>query len=140
MGAVYFVSTSIVATEVSMAEHRSSPRKRAFLKGTILFNNGASSLDCLIREISETGARLEATGAVTLPEVFTLSIPQKGASQTARIVWRRDELIGVIFEDAASAPLTDLEERVRQLEAEVLQLKVLLLQMAAHPEQRRSAA
>ena len=42
-----------------MNDKRSSPRMRSFLKGRVLFNCGQTSLECLIRDLSSTGARLE---------------------------------------------------------------------------------
>lgn len=41
------------------SEKRQEVRKRTFLKGRIHFNKCASSMDCLIRDFSEMGARLE---------------------------------------------------------------------------------
>ena len=40
-----------------MKERRSSARQKSFLQGRIYFNNRRSSVDCLIRDYSETGAR-----------------------------------------------------------------------------------
>ena len=35
-----------------MSEHRKETRQRVFLKGRIVFNNGSSSFDCLVRDLS----------------------------------------------------------------------------------------
>jgi hypothetical protein len=39
-----------------MSERRTSSRQKAFLQGRIFFNNRRTSVDCLIRDISEQGA------------------------------------------------------------------------------------
>lgn len=63
-----------------MSENRKEIRQKTFLKGRILFNKGASSMDCLVRDMSASGARLALTETSTLPESFELYIPQKERS------------------------------------------------------------
>ena len=41
-----------------MAERRTAARKKSFLQGRVYYNHHRSSLDCLVRDISEEGARL----------------------------------------------------------------------------------
>src|SRR4051794_29867570 len=115
------------------AEKRSAPRTRSFLKGKAIFNNRQSTLDCLIRDISSTGARLEVSNAVLLPDAFDLYVAQKDATMRARITWRRDGEIGVEFEHAAAAPTPapDLPSRVQRLEAEVGLQQMLMAQLRA---------
>jgi hypothetical protein len=124
-----FVSTGLQMT----AEKRSAPRTRAFLKGKAIFNNRQSTLDCLVRDISATGARLEVSNAVLLPDAFDLYVAQKDATLRARITWRRDGEIGVEFEQphAPAAPPPDLSSRVQLLEAEVGLQRMLLAQLRA---------
>ena len=121
------------------AEHRSETRQRVFLKGRVIFNNGASSMDCLVRDLSSTGARLAISESMTLPEVFELYIPQKDRSFRATLRWRRDDSIGVTFASEASKPpepagmdasLSILLRRVSELEAENAALRRLLVGMA----------
>lgn len=70
------------------------------MQGRIVFNNQSSTLDCVIRNLSQSGAKLELSGSVTVPDRFELMIPRKGEIRRARIVWRRGELMGIAFEDA----------------------------------------
>ncbi|MCJ2065687.1 PilZ domain-containing protein [Methylobacterium sp. J-088] len=126
-----------------MSEHRRETRQRVFLKGRIVFNNGSSSLDCLVRDMSSSGARLVMSETTTLPEVFDLYIPQKDRTYRATLRWRREDGIGVTFEDAARAPaaavpdpvatdasVTLLLRRVSELETENAALRRLLASMA----------
>ena len=71
-----------------MSEHRKETRQRVFLKGRIVFNNGSSSFDCLVRDMSSSGARLVMSDATTLPEAFDLYIPQKDRTYRATLRWR----------------------------------------------------
>ena len=59
-----------------MLHDRSSPRLRSFLRGRVVFNGGNSSMDCIVRDISPDGAKLQITNSVTVPDRFDLLIPQ----------------------------------------------------------------
>lgn len=121
-------------------EHRREARQRVFLKGRVIFNNGASSMDCLVRDMSTTGARLALSESATLPEVFELYIPQKDRSFRATLRWRREDGVGLTFGDEAAKPasvaaapdaapdasLSILLRRVGELEAENATLRRLL--------------
>ena len=82
---------------------RISPRLRSFLKGRVIYNGGQTNLECLIRDISSTGARLEFSSSVTLPDRFDLYLPHREETWKAHIQWRRGEEIGVAFDTIESA-------------------------------------
>lgn len=117
-----------------MVERRSSARQKSFLQGRIYFNNRRSSVDCLIRDFSETGARLKFSETAAVPEAIELYIPNKEEVHRARVEWRSGDEMGISFGDAAHAPSVapeasasgDLATRVQALEAEVATLKRLL--------------
>ena len=116
------------------SDPRVAPRLKTLLAARINFNNGQSALHCLIRNLSDTGAKLIVSAAVTLPECFDLIIPQKSVTRRARIAWRRGEEIGVRFEDASPSDRCDpdasaLKRRIRELEAEVARLQSRVLQL-----------
>ncbi|GEP05429.1 PilZ domain-containing protein [Methylobacterium oxalidis] len=130
-----------------MSEHRRETRQRVFLKGRIIFNNGASSLDCLVRDLSSSGARLALSETTTLPDSFDLFIPQKDRTFRAQLRWRRPDGIGITFVDeqarpepaapqapaaaeGADASIAVLLRRVSELEAENATLRRLLATMA----------
>lgn len=108
-----------------MVERRSLLRKRAFLKGVICFNKRSSTMECTIRDISEGGARLVVSSAVTVPEAFELFIPSKNEYLDAKQRWRRGDDLGIEFvrEKEASAvngiASGDLASRVLRLEKQV---------------------
>ena len=125
-----------------MDDKRNTPRLRSFLKGRVLFNGGQNSLDCLIRDISPTGARLELSASVTLPDRFDLYLPHRDETCKVHIQWRRGSQLGVAFEHADSAPVAppqpqELASRVQQLEAEVGLMRLLLAQMKSELESVR---
>ena len=113
---------------------RIAPRVRTLIAARIAFNNGQSTLDCLIRNLSDTGAKLTFSAAVTLPDCFDLMIPQKGVTRRVRVAWRRDQEIGVRFEETAAtehagSDVVALKRRIRELEAEVTRLQSRILQL-----------
>jgi PilZ domain len=112
------------------AEQRQASRLRSLVGARIVLNNGQATVDCLIRDVSETGAKLILSSPVPLPDRFDLIVPQKGITRRVRVAWRRATEIGVRFEEnqgseQASAPQSEaaLKRRVRELEAQVSQLQ-----------------
>jgi PilZ domain len=122
-----------------MNDKRSTPRLRSFLKGRVLFNGGQNSLECLIRDVSSSGARLEVSASVTLPDRFDLYLPHKDETCRVQIQWRRGNQLGIAFEQVENAPTAppqpqDVATRVRQLETEVELMRMLLAQMKSELE------
>ncbi|MGX5774882.1 PilZ domain-containing protein [Methylorubrum zatmanii] len=119
------------------SERRQEIRKRTFLKGRILFNKGASTMDCLVRDLSEAGARLELSQTNSLPDVFDLHIPQKDATLRSSLRWRREDAVGVAFdaqkpvppEPTATPSLAVLLRRIAELEAENAALRAVIATM-----------
>ena len=113
-----------------MDDRRVSLRQKSFLQGRIYFNNRRSSIDCLVRDYSETGARLKLSEAITVPEAMELYIPNREEMHRARVEWRSGNEMGVSFGDEMRAPSiapdaaqNDLTVRVQKLETEVAALR-----------------
>jgi hypothetical protein len=116
-----------------MTDKRSAPRNRTFLNAKAIFNNRQSTLDCVVRDMSSTGARLELSEAIVLPDCFDLYVLRRDATYRARITWRHGGEIGVAFENAnapAQSP-PDLAARVQHLEAEIGLQRLLISQLRA---------
>ena len=116
---------------------RSSTRVRTFLKARLVFNDGNSSLDAVIRDLSDSGARLQVGDSVALPDRFDVYIAKKDETRRARIRWRTKEELGISFEDSVASipppqpPSSDMTQRISQLEAEVAALSHLVEEMRA---------
>lgn len=111
-------------------------RVRTFLKGVVYYNNRGTSIDCTIRDLSSTGAKVEFASLVTVPELIELYIPQKQLTYPARVMRRELYEIGVSFEDQRSGEPrrgidSDLAERVARLETELVTINRLLKQLKA---------
>ena len=73
-------------------------RQRTFLKGTLYYDNRRASIECLFRDISDSGARLTFEHPVTVLDNVELFIPQKQQTLRARVQRRAPNEIGVAFE------------------------------------------
>jgi hypothetical protein len=69
----------------NLENNRIAPRQRVFKAGTIEFSGG--TIDCVVRNISETGAALEVTSPVGIPAEFNLVISGNIAKRPCRVVW-----------------------------------------------------
>jgi uncharacterized protein YceH (UPF0502 family) len=126
-----------------MNERRRSTRQKSFLRGCIYFNKRRSAMDCLVRDISASGARLIFSEAVSVPDVVELYIPQKEETLCAHVQWRQGGEVGVAFAKGAHAPerpADGLEARVERLEAEVAALKKMLKRLKAEVADGEEAA
>lgn len=116
-----------------MTNARASDRTRSYLKALIEFGNGATKLDCIVKNISATGARIDVTAAVSIPKEFNLNIPHRGEVLRSQMVWREHDAIGVRFLSTPTAP----EEPRRSdthLEAENARLRLRVRELTRRLE------
>jgi PilZ domain-containing protein len=111
-------------------------RIRTFLKGIVYYDNRRASIECTIRDLSDTGARVAFTTLVSLPDNVELHIPQKQMTLPAQVRRREGNEIGVSFQNPRSdephrAIDGDLAERVTKMENEVAAMKRLLKKLPA---------
>lgn len=79
-----------------VAERRKAARQRVLKKGTIAFNR-AGVISCTLRNMSSAGACLVVASQVGIPDEFTLVIESDRVSKPCRVIWRRNDRIGVEF-------------------------------------------
>jgi hypothetical protein len=107
-----------------MLDRRQSARDKVIYGGIAKVDERGGSRDCVVRNISEHGANIEFNSDVRLPkEQMLLTIARKGRSFLAKIVWWRDNFVGVAFSSEAPAPVSDIEERLRKSEKKKRQLQ-----------------
>ena len=117
-----------------MGERRGLRRSKSFLRGFVYISRKRGALACLIRDLSDNGARIIFSENVMVPETVELYIPQREQTLRARVKWRRKGEIGLAFADAARAPqaeptAADVVQRMAMLEAEITSLRALLKQL-----------
>lgn len=114
------------------SELRRADRVRTIIGARAVFNGGRSSIDCQIRNISATGAKLMLSEGLSLPGHFDLDIPSRNKVHHVALRWRTKNAAGVEFLDAgaalaAGAPVDEGIEALRK-ENSVLRRKVVELQ------------
>jgi hypothetical protein len=58
---------------------------------------GGGTINCVVRNLSSTGAALEVSNQAGVPERFILVVPGDGLHLPCRAVWRKEHRIGVTF-------------------------------------------
>jgi hypothetical protein len=81
----------------SIMERRAIPRNPVLMSGAIEF--AGSTINCLIRNISISGAALDVTNPHDIPERFSLVFRADGTHIPCRVIWRQEERIGVAFDE-----------------------------------------
>jgi PilZ domain len=108
-----------------MLDRRQSARDKVMYGGVAEIDERGVTRDCIVRNISENGATIEFSNVVHLPrEQMSLRIARKGRSFLARVIWWRDNFVGVAFRaETPAEPVSDLEERLRKSEIKKRQLQ-----------------
>ena len=94
---------------VEAEEHRKTQRRRTLKGAWILFNDGRSTISCIVRDLSEEGARLCVTSVIGIPSKFVLHVDD--LRRPCRVVRTMATELGVRFEP--SEPARGDEERKR---------------------------
>ena len=77
-------------------ERRAIPRKPVLMSGAIQF--AGSAINCLIRDMTISGAALDVADPRDIPERFNLVFKADETHIPCHVVWRQDERIGVAFD------------------------------------------
>lgn len=77
-------------------EQRQRRRWKTLKTAKIIFNNGHCVVECIVRDLSDEGARLELPSPLDLPDTFTLTMPG-GTSHECEVVRSSNIELGVRF-------------------------------------------
>jgi hypothetical protein len=132
-------------------QRRDSVRRRAFLKARIRISMW-TTVDCMVRNLSLSGARLEVSQNFILPTEFELEIPQRrsvllsalkrGSVLLCALIWRKDDAVGVKFLDREGpirrAPIA--AEFMKKVRRENAQLRKEIGRLSAQIQELRGEA
>ncbi|MFJ6323840.1 MULTISPECIES: PilZ domain-containing protein [unclassified Rhizobium] len=76
--------------------NRISARKRTLLGAKIIFNDGHSVYDCLVRNLSDTGAMIQIENPLAAPNTFDLQLSDNRVLG-CEVRWRKINSMGVQF-------------------------------------------
>lgn len=80
-----------------VGEYRRARRSRTLLGGKVVFRDGSYSLGCMVRDMSDDGARLAVAPDQLVPARFYLITSRRNAAFDAELLWRRGALLGAKF-------------------------------------------
>jgi hypothetical protein len=108
-----------------MRDRRESARDKVMYGGVAEIDDRGATRECIVRNISDKGASVEFSNVVNLPrQQMSLRVARKGRSFLAKVVWWRDNFVGLAFKaETPSEPVSDLEERLRKSEIKKRQLQ-----------------
>ena len=124
-----------------MLERRQHPRNRVYYGGMVAFNARNSTLDCVVRNFSQRGAKIEFENSAMLPDRIHFEIKRRGLSCLGRLAWRDRNAAGLAFssvhetdarETGEVIPL-DWARRLRATEKENSKLRSRLDQILSEP-------
>jgi PilZ domain-containing protein len=78
-----------------MDERRNAPRRRVLKAGMIITHEKFSTINCVVRNVSEFGARIEVEAAVLIPGQFELLFD--GKSCVCEVAWKSQRHFGLRF-------------------------------------------
>lgn len=77
-------------------ERRASPRNAVLISGAIEYAGG--NINCVISNISISGAAVEVTNTHDIPERFNLVFQADDTHVPCHVIWRQEGQIGVAFD------------------------------------------
>jgi hypothetical protein len=86
-----------------IADHenrRRAPRARTLKGAHIVLGGGYSIYDCVIRNLSATGAMLAMSAPLGVPSHFEIMMDAAKQRRPCTVRWRSENAIGVSFDDA----------------------------------------
>lgn len=86
-----------------MEDRRQQHRHRTLKAGKIVFNNKRSMFDCLVRNLSQSGACLQINSSIDIPHKFELQLDGESAGRQCQLVWATDTRAGIEFSTSSVA-------------------------------------
>jgi len=117
-----------------MRDRRESVRDKVMYGGVAEIGERGATHECIVRNISDRGATIEFSHDFQLPkEQLSLRIARKGRSFLAKVIWWRDNFVGVAFRaESPAAPVSDIAERLRRSEIKKRQLQRQIDELIGH--------
>jgi hypothetical protein len=91
-----------------MIERRRAVRTKVFLAAQIhTARRPPLVINCVVRDVSHLGARLELSDTSALPNIFELTFDSGRTLRACHVVWRTPTVVGVEFSPSLQQPTND---------------------------------
>lgn len=87
----------MTTTYTDSGAERLQASRRVFKRAKAVFNANSGVMDCIMRDLSEAGARLACAQAAQLPDRFQLVVVTEREMREVRVIWRSLEELRVEF-------------------------------------------
>ena len=89
-----------ITNRLRKSDQRSQPRVPARYYAYLHAATGGMLSECLVKDISETGARIILPEAANLPKQIMLRVTGEATPMSASVVWQAGTKCGLEFNDA----------------------------------------
>lgn len=89
---------------VTDSDKRVAQRHRVIKSAKIVSLDRSTVSDCTIRNISSTGAQIIVENQALVPREFYFLQPKENTMCQAKVMWRREKLVGVHFTSEMGSP------------------------------------
>ena len=83
-------------------ERRRARRMRCLRLARIVLPGDRAVVDCVVMDMSTTGARLKTKSFFVAPDAFSIEVVGSGVRRPARVAWQRGAMLGVTYTDDAA--------------------------------------
>jgi hypothetical protein len=80
-----------------MAERRPNQRRRVVWRGRCVYPDGSRTFDCVIRDATETGARIAIQGTQMIPRHFYLIDRTNRTVHEVEVIWNNGKQLGLQY-------------------------------------------
>lgn len=77
--------------------HRGDRRQRVLKGALITFKDRAATINCVVRNLSDSGACLKVDSPIGIPDAFDLIFDDHKSIRHCRVTWRKATQIGIEF-------------------------------------------
>ena len=104
-----------------MQERREEHRGRTYLGADVSFNDTGVVINCLVRNLSQNGAKLVFAEPVEVRGEFALTIRQKRVRRRARAIWQHENEAGIAFVASSRGKVVSFEtaHRLKKIESKI---------------------
>ncbi len=88
---------SVSLDDTVFQDRRDEGRRRVFKGAVLRFDGGYGSRECVVKSLSENGARLTFGDALAVPLRFDMRVSDWIAFRPVEVCWRKGQEIGVRF-------------------------------------------
>jgi hypothetical protein len=92
-----YIGRGYSARKTAMSERRRRSRVTS-AQAAVIAGSGGKRINCIVRNFSSTGARLELAWPAPVPPTFNLVFEDGGADLACRVKWQQNRDVGVEFQ------------------------------------------